>query len=68
MSVALQTLNTIYQTYKDSLPDVSEHSTEQLEKDLEFWKKMDNEKQAMLQKWAPIINELSKYGDLKFGE
>ena len=41
---------------------------EQLERDLEFWKKMDNEKQAMLQKWSPIINELSKYGDLKFGE
>ena len=41
---------------------------EQLERDLVFWKKMDNEKQLMLQRWSPIINELSKYGDLKFGE
>ena len=39
-----------------------------LKADLEFWKKMDNEKQIMLQWWSPIINELSKYGDLKFGE
>jgi len=39
-----------------------------LKADLEFWKKMDNEKQIMLQRWSPIINELSKYGDLKFGE
>ena len=41
---------------------------EQLQRDLEFWKKMDNEKQIMLQRWSPIINELSRYGDLKFGE
>jgi hypothetical protein len=35
---------------------------EQLKKNIEFWKKMDTEKMIMLQKWSPIIQELTRYG------
>ena len=35
----------------------------QLKQNVEFWKKMDMEKMMMLQKWSPIIQELSRYGE-----
>jgi ABC-type phosphate transport system auxiliary subunit len=36
---------------------------EKLKKNIEFWKKMDMEKMIMLQKWSPIIQELTRYGE-----
>ena len=35
-----------------------------LKTNVEFWKKMDMEKMIMLQKWSPVIQELSRYGDV----
>ena len=34
-----------------------------LKENIKFWKKMDTEKMIMLQKWSPVIQELSRYGD-----
>ena len=36
-----------------------------LKQNVEFWKKMDTEKMMMLQKWSPLIQELSRYGEIK---
>ena len=37
----------------------------ELKNSIEFWKKMDTEKMIMLQKWSPVIQELSRYGEMK---
>ena len=52
------TCNDIKKEYKKLLKE-----NKQLKKNVEFWKRMDMEKMMMLQKWSPVIQELSKYGE-----
>ena len=52
------TCDDIKKEYKKLLKE-----NKQLKKNVEFWKRMDMEKMMMLQKWSPVIQELSKYGE-----
>ena len=50
--------NDLKREYKKLLKE-----NEQLKRNVEFWKKMDMEKMIMLQKWSPIIQAMSRYGE-----
>ena len=50
--------NDVKKEYKKLLKE-----NERLKRNVEFWKQMDMEKMIMLQKWSPIIQAMSRYGE-----
>ena len=50
--------NDVKKEYKKLLKE-----NEKLKRNVEFWKQMDMEKMIMLQKWSPIIQAMSRYGE-----